>query len=65
MFMNLDKIEAKSASRMTIGNKVIDDETAFFTRKLKSGEWRTDSLRVLVIYEIKSDLIHRVTFIRN
>lgn len=59
MFANLKFLEAKIGNRIIHGSKVIDYETAIMT-----GEKRSDTLTVVVVYEIKDNLIHRVTFIQ-
>ncbi|MDX2130161.1 MAG: nuclear transport factor 2 family protein [Chloroherpetonaceae bacterium] len=65
MFKTLEVLEAKISKRITIGNKVIDQETATFTSKTPEGKLQSNSLTVVVIYEITNNLISRVTFIRN
>lgn len=48
---------AKINNRITIGNKVIDEEI------VKSST--QDCLKVIVIYEVANDKIQKVTFIRE
>ena len=50
-FKELKTLNASISKRMTIGNKVIDDETATFTT-----EKDVKSVKAVVIYEIKGAL---------
>jgi hypothetical protein len=58
VFDNSPKLNASIKNRIVFDNKVIDEEEV-------TGRKEIEYIKVVVIYEVKSNLINKVTFIRK